>query len=97
MYHINMVKYVESGISGRDLGFHYLRWIKELAVKYQIKGMVFTIPGGSIKVVAKGEEKDLIEFTYRLEKESYSRNIENFYIKWCEPNQNSEGFHVVLN
>ncbi len=92
-----MVKHIESGIAGRNLGFHYLRRIKDLALKFQIKGIVFTRPDGSIKVVAKGEEMDLMKFTNELEIESNSRNIENFYIKWCEPNKDLESFHVVTS
>jgi len=61
----------------------------------QIKGIVFTKPDGSIKVVAKGEERDLLEFASKLERESSSREIENFYTKWSEPNKDLESFHVV--
>jgi acylphosphatase len=90
-----MVKHIESGISGRGLGFHYLQLIKNLAIRCQIRGIVFTIPNGSIKVVAEGEEKNLMEFADKLEKESYTREIENFYTKWSEPNKDLESFYVV--
>ena len=92
-----MIKYIESGIAGRGLGSHYLQSIKNLAIRYQIKGIVFTRPDGSIKVEARGEERDLMEFANKLERESNSREIENFYTKWSEPNKNVEGFYVVTN
>ena len=90
-----MVKHIESGIAGKGLGFNYLQWIKTLAVKFHLKGIVFTKPDGSIRVVAEGEERDLVEFTSKLERESNSRDIENFYVKWGEPNKDLESFHVV--
>ncbi len=90
-----MVKHIESGISGRGLGFNYLQKIKNLAVQCQIKGIVFTRPDGSIRVVAEGEERYLMEFANKLERESNSRQIENFYTKWCEPNKDLESFYVV--
>ena len=97
VYYGDMVKHVESGIAGRGLGFHYLRQIKNLAIKFNVKGIVFTKPDGSIKVVAKGEERDLAEFTYKLERESNTHEIENFYTKWVEPNKDLESFHIVTN
>ncbi len=90
-----MIKHIESGISGKSLGFPYLREVKNLALKFQIKGIVFTKPDGSIKVVAEGEEENLAEFANKLERESYSREIENFYTKWGEPNEDLQSFYVV--
>src|SRR3989339_1423794 len=90
VYNQNMIKHIESGISGKGLGFHYLQWIKNLAINFQIKGIVFTKPDGSIKVVAEGEERDLMKFANKLERESNSREIENFYTKWAEPNKDLE-------
>lgn len=92
-----MLKHIESGISGRGLGFHYLQRIKNLALKFQIKGIVFTRPDGSIKVVAKGEEKDLWEFANKLERESNSHEIDNFYVKWDAPSRDLESFYVVAS
>ena len=97
VYYLRMVKYMESGIAGRDLGFHYLKWIKNLAIRSQIKGIVFTRPDGSIRVVAEGEERNLMEFANKLEREGNGREIENFYIKWGEQNKDLENFHVVVN
>ena len=92
-----MIRYMESGISGKGLGFNCLKQIKNTAVKFQIKGIVFTKPDGSIRVVAEGEEKDLIGFANELEAENNSREIENFYIKLSEPNKDLRSFHVVVN
>ncbi len=92
-----MIKQIESGISGKGLGFHYLQWIKNLGIQFQVKGIVFTRPDGSIKVVAKGEERDLTEFANKLEREGNSREIENFYVKWGEQNKELESFYVVTN
>ncbi|MES3032067.1 MAG: acylphosphatase [Patescibacteria group bacterium] len=92
-----MVKHIESGISGKGLGYHYLQQIRNLALKFQIKGIVFTRPDGSIKVVAEGEESDLMQFANKLERESNSRDVENFYTKWSEPNRDLESFYVVTS
>ncbi len=92
-----MLKHVESGIAGKGLGFHYLQRVRSLALKFPIKGIVFTKPDGSIKVVAEGEERDLMEFARKLERESNTGSVENFYVKWSEPNKDLESFYVVTN
>jgi len=92
-----MVKHMESGISGKGLGFHYLQQIKNLAVKFRIKGIVFTRSDGSIRVEAEGEEKNLMDFVNKLELESNSCDVENFYTKWSESKKDLESFHVVIN
>lgn len=92
-----MVKHIESGISGKNLGFRYLQIIKDLAVRCHVKGIVFTIPNGSIRVIAEGEEINLIDFTEKLRREVNSREIENFYIKWDKQDKDLESFHVVVN
>ena len=43
------------------------------------------------------EERDLIEFANKLERESNSREIDNFYTKWGELNKDLESFYVVSN
>jgi acylphosphatase len=92
-----MVKHLESGIAGKGLGFNYLNWIRNLAIQLKIKGIVFTRRDGSIKVIAEGEETDLIEFTEKIKKGGFLSEIENFYVKWGEPSENLGNFYVVAN
>lgn len=87
LYCRNMLKHIESGISGRGLGYDSFRYIKELASRFKIKGVVFTKPDGGIKVIADGEERDLVEFARKLERSSFFSSTENFYVKWKEPNE----------
>ena len=82
---------------GRRLDYEYLVWIYNHAVRLGLKGTTFFNSDGSIKIVAEGEEKNLMEFANNLEGESNYRDIENFYTKWVEPNKNLESFYVVTN
>ena len=92
-----MLKHIESGISGRGLGPNSLRHIKELASQLQIRGVAFTKPDGSIRVAADGEERNLEEFVKKLERVNIFSSIENFYVKWQEPNEESKNFYVLAN
>ena len=71
----------KKGIIGAGVGVQVWSWGENIA----------------IKVVAEGEERDLMKFANKLERESNSREIENFYTKWAEPNKDLESFYVVTN
>ena len=90
-----MVKHIESGMSGRMMGFNSLSWIRDVAMKLEIKGAVFTRPDGSIKVVAEGEEKNLIEFTEEIKEGRIFSEVENFYVKWNDSNKDLADFYII--
>ncbi|OGI67586.1 hypothetical protein A2732_00010 [Candidatus Nomurabacteria bacterium RIFCSPHIGHO2_01_FULL_40_10] len=90
-----MVKHIESGMSGRMMGFNSLSWIRDVAMKLEIKGAVFTRPDGSIKVVAEGEEKNLIEFTEEIKEGRIFSEVENFYVKWNDSNKDLGDFYII--
>ncbi len=61
-----MVKRIESGIAGKMLGFNALGFIRDLANQSRVNGAVFTKADGSIKVIAEGEEENLVAFTEKI-------------------------------
>ena len=90
-----MIKRIESGIAGKGLGSSYLSDIKELAMKLDLKGIVFTKDDGSIKVIAEGEDENLIKFAKRLEKNFLFSSIENFYVNWFDSTKEFQDFSIT--
>lgn len=62
-----MLKRIEGGIAGKGFKFDYLLWIEKLASRFEIKGIIFTKNDGSIKIIAEGEEKNLLELIRKIE------------------------------
>ena len=85
---------MESGISGRGLGFSYLSWIKKQADRLGLKGVAFFKHDGSIKVIAEGEEENLIKLGKKLEKGRIFSLVESFYFEWKEPDVGFQDFSI---
>ncbi|KKQ85071.1 MAG: hypothetical protein UT09_C0051G0009 [Parcubacteria group bacterium GW2011_GWF2_38_8] len=62
-----MLRRIESGITARGLKFDYLLWVEKLAFRFGIKGIIFTKNDGSVKIIAEGEEKNLLELVKKIE------------------------------
>ena len=92
-----MVKHIEGGISGRMLGSNSLFWMRDIAARLQIKGVVFMQPDGSIRVKAEGEEDNLKEFTEKIKRGKVFSELENFYIRWSDPVEDLGNFFVAVN
>lgn len=97
VYYCCMLKHIESGIGGRMLNTNSLFWLQKVATQLGIKGVVFTKRDGSIKLMADGEEKNLIEFAKKIETGGIFYETENFYVKWSEPRENSGDFYILNN
>jgi len=93
-----MQKCIDSTISGRNLDHDYLLWIKTHAIRFGLKGVTFFKNDGSIKVVAEGEEKNLLFFINKLKRGRYFFSlfspIDNFSIAWHQPKNEFEDFSV---
>ena len=94
VYYSCMIKRIESGIAGKGLGSDYLSSIKELAIRLGLTGVVFTKNDGSIKVIAEGEDADLIKLSKRLERNFFFSPIENFYAIWHESTGEFKDFSI---
>jgi acylphosphatase len=92
-----MFKRIESGIAGKGLGFDYLSSIKDVASNLELEGTVSLKDDGSIKIIAEGEEKSLLKFTKKLERNFFFSPIENFYIIWHEPTREFNNFFINHN
>jgi acylphosphatase len=93
-----MQKCIESTMWGKNLDYDYLLWIHRYAVQLGLKGITFFKNDGSIKVVAEGEEKNLLFFIKKLQRGRYFFSlfspIENFSVVWHEPRHEFENFSI---
>lgn len=93
-----MQKCIDSTISGKNLDHDYLLWIRQNAIRFGLKGITFFKNDGSIKVVAEGEERNLLFFIVKLKRGRYFFSlfspIENFSITWHEPKNEFADFSI---
>lgn len=84
---------------GRNLGYEYLIWIYNHAIKLGLKGIAFFKKDGSIKVVAEGGEENLLIFVKKLRRGHKSfflflSPIENFSVSWHEARNEFDDFSI---
>lgn len=93
-----MQKCIEGVMSGKNLNYEYLVWIRDHAIRLGLKGITFFKNDGSIKIVAEGDERNLFVFIKQLKRGRYFfplfSPIENFSIQWHEPRQEFEDFSI---
>lgn len=93
-----MIKCIESTTWGKNLNFKYLLWVRYHAIRLGLKGIAFFKNDGSLKVVAEGEERNLLFFVKKLSRgRSFFRafsQIENFSAIWHEPRNEFEDFSI---
>lgn len=93
-----MQKCIDSVISGKNLNYNYLLWIKNQAIRFGLKGITFFKNDGSIKIIAEGEEKNLLFFINKLKSGRYFFSlfspIENFSITWEELKNEFKDFSI---
>ena len=93
-----MQKCIDRTISGKNLDYNYLLWITDHAIRLGLKGITFFKNDGSIKVIAEGEEKNLLFFIKKLKRGRFFfplfSPIENFSITWHEPKHEFEDFSI---
>ena len=89
-----MIERIESGISAKALGADYLFWVRDCAVPLGLEGVVSVKNDCSIKILAEGEEEDLMVFAEKLKKSTFLHPVENFYVKWEEPSGEFKDFTV---
>lgn len=90
-----MTKYLESGIGGGSVRTNCLDWICKQANILKINGCTFFKEDGSIKVMAEGEENDLVEFADKLEEANLFSRRENFYIVWKVQSKKFNNFSII--
>jgi len=93
-----MLKCIESTVSGRNLNYEDLLWINRHAIRLGLKGITFFKSDGSIRVIAEGEEKNLLFFIKKLKRGrhffSLFSPVENFSIAWHESRNEFEDFSI---
>lgn len=93
-----MIKCTESTISGKNLSYKYLVWINDQATQLGLKGITFFKNDGSIKVIAEGEEQNLLFFIKKLKRGYFFiplfSPVENFSVVWQEPKHEFENFSI---
>lgn len=93
-----MQKCIESTMWGKNLNYDYLLWIKHHAIRLGLKGITFFKNDGSIKVIAEGEERNLLFFISKLQRGRFLfpvfSPVENFSMIWHEPRNEFENFSI---
>jgi len=93
-----MIKSIESTIWGKSLNHKYVLWVHNNATRLGLKGIVFFKNDGSIKIIAEGEEENLLFFIKKLQRGRYFfpifSQIENFSIVWQTPKHEFEDFSI---
>lgn len=93
-----MIKSIESTIWGKSLNHKYVVWIYSNAIKLGLSGIVFFKNDGSIKIIAEGEENNLLFFIKKLKRGRYFfpifSQIESFSVVWQEPKHEFEDFSI---
>ncbi|PIR68487.1 hypothetical protein COU49_00385 [Candidatus Nomurabacteria bacterium CG10_big_fil_rev_8_21_14_0_10_35_16] len=77
-----MFSRVESVLSAKGLGLDYLFFVKDCAIDLSLVGIVCTRDDGSVKIIAEGQEDNLVKFVERTKQRNATHPIENFYLKW---------------
>lgn len=93
-----MIRCIESTMWGKNLNYNYLLWICDHAINLGLKGITFFKNDGSIKVIAEGDERNLLFFIKKLRRGRFFlplfSPVENFSIQWHEPRNEFEGFSI---
>jgi acylphosphatase len=93
-----MIKSIDSTMWGKNLNYSYLLWIRDNAIRLGLKGMTFFKNDGSLKVIAEGEEQNLLFFIEKLKRGRFLfpifSPVENFSIKWHSPKYEFENFSI---
>ena len=93
-----MLKCIDSTMSGKNLNYDYLLWISHQAIQFGIKGITFFKNDGSLKVIAEGEERNLLFFMKKLRRGRFLlplfSPVENFSMTWREPKNEFEDFSI---
>ena len=83
---------------GKNLSYDYLLWIRRHAIRLELNSVTFFKNDGSIKVIAEGEDKNLLFFIKKLKRGRFFfplfSPVENFSVKWCEARHEFEDFSI---
>ena len=90
-----MLKRMEIGIGGGGFNFSRFLSIKESALKFSLLGIAFIRDDGAIKVIAEGEEKNLINFENELSNANFFLYTESFYSRWYNAQGEFKNFSVM--
>lgn len=93
-----MIRCIESTMWGKNLNHKYILWIYNHAKELGLKGIVFLKNDGSIKIVAEGEENNLLFFVKKLKRGRFLipffSPVENFSVVWHEARNEFEDFSI---
>jgi len=88
------MKRVHLIISGRVQGVGYRYFVREKADQCNIKGWVKNNIGGTVEVVAEGDDKDIQTFVDYCRKGPSLSLIENVNINYEDPTKEFHGFEI---
>jgi len=93
-----MQRCIESTVWGKNLTHDYLLWVRNNAIQFDLKGMTFFKSDGSIKIIAEGDERNLLFFIKKLKRGPFFfpifSPVENFSVLWHGPRHEFEDFSI---
>jgi acylphosphatase len=82
-------------VHGLVQGVFYRAFVRENALLLGLTGWARNLPGGSVEIVAEGDEEDIKEFLMRLRKGSSASRVDKIDVKWSETKKEFSGFDIV--
>jgi len=91
----NEIKQIECFITGRVQLVMFRDFAQRKARKLEIVGMVENLSDGSVKVVAQGNDKKLLEFVSYLKKGPLLVKVRDVSVVWIETKEYFKDFIII--
>ena len=91
----NEIKQIECFITGRVQLVMFRDFAQRKARKLEIVGMVENLSDGSVKVVAQGNDKKLLEFVSYLKKGPLLVKVRDVSVVWIETKEDFKDFIII--
>lgn len=86
---------MECVITGRVQMIMFRDFACRRARKLGISGTVQNLPDGSVRVIAQGQQENLIKFIVLLKRGPLLANVQKVQITWREPSAIINGFSII--
>ena len=88
---------LEGRFEGRVQGVGFRQTVVDVAMRFPVTGRVWNVSDGSVKLLAEGEEPDLLAFHAAI-LQRLSRNITGHQETWAKTNTPTvEGFRIAAD
>ena len=95
MYY-RIVKKIECIIKGQVHGVGFRDFICQSARGFGLVGEVRNLPDGTVRIIAQGEEKNLLNLIQSIHKGPMFAKVESVETTWSEAKDQYDDFKIVL-